>query len=93
MPLQGLKAADVTQAFEQFLTEWMPYHGYNLKDHHKSVHVDAGSQLMSKEFKECLQEQFVALEIAAPDHQEMNGLVERMWQICRKMSFGLCNEA
>ena len=93
MPLKGLKTKDVIEAFEQFLTDWLPFHGYNLTDHCKAVHVDAGSQLMSKELKDYLRQFFVSLEVAAPEHQEMNGLVERMWQTCRKMSFGLCNEA
>ena len=35
----------------------------------------------------------IALIIAAPSHQEMNGINERNWQTCRQMAFSMCNGA
>ena len=55
--------------------------------------MDAGSQFVSDEFRTWCDDNNIELVIAAPAHQEMNGLVERMWQSCRKTAFGMCNNA
>ena len=44
------------------------------------IQTDTGAQFTSKEFQEGLSVRGVQLELAASDHQEMNGQVEVKWQ-------------
>ena len=43
------------------------------------IQTDAGTHFTSKDFQEGLSVRGVRLELAAPDHQEMNGQVEVEW--------------
>ena len=55
--------------------------------------ADAGSQFASAEFRaECL-EQGINVTLAAPKHQEMNGICERTWQSLRNLAFAFMNHA
>ena len=70
-----------------------PFPTFNFADHCEEIHVDAGSQLISGPFEDWCRDHRVKLVIAGVAHQEMNGLVERMWQANRKIAFSLCAHA
>ena len=92
LPDQSSKS--VIRALEAFETDYAPFPGYSFKEHCKKFHVDAGSQLISDEFKAWIRDEVKAkLVAAAPAHQEQNGIVERMWQSARKTAFGMLNNA
>ena len=86
-------STSVIEALEHFVVRHNPFAGFTLLSHCKEIHVDAGSQLMSREFENWCSENKIKLMIAAPHHQEMNGVSERTWQSVRRMSFALCNGA
>ena len=48
-------------------------------DLHK-IKADAGSQFTSKEFQEACADSRIAINLAAPKHQEQNSFAERTWQ-------------
>ena len=58
-------------------------------------HVDAGSQLISKEFKDwaAFRQHPIKVEAAAPNHQEQNGKVEAGWRHCRQITFKILTTA
>ena len=91
--LKDYSASEVIEAMEEFQATNRPFDGYSFKDHCEEIHVDAGSQFVSEEFRRWCRDNNIELVIAAPAHQEMNGLVERMWQSCRKTAFAMCNNA
>ena len=90
MDLPDTSTKGVTQALKEFFTAWKPYPEFQLKDVDE-IHVDAGSQLMSEKMNHWCISHGITLVIAAPHHQEMNGLRERMWQACRKTAFSMNN--
>ena len=53
------------------------------------VSTDVGTQFSFTEFKEECQTCGVYLELAAPEHQEMNGQVEVTWRTLRTISHSL----
>ena len=91
--LHATATKDVTQALEEWAVENKPFTGYALTEHCEEIHVDAGPQLVSEEFQNWCVERRIKLVIAAPHHQEMNGMCERMWQAARKIAFALCTGA
>jgi hypothetical protein len=50
------------------------------------IRSDAGSQFISNEFHEYARTSGIKLGIAAPRHQEMNGVLERQWQTIQEMA-------
>jgi hypothetical protein len=57
-------------------------------------HSDAGSQFNSPKFlNDCIAIKGIAVTLAAPKHQEMNGLCERTWQSVRNLAFSFMNHA
>ena len=91
--LKDYSASQVIGALEDFQSSNRPFESYSFKEHCEEIHVDAGSQFVSEAFRQWCTDNNIHLIIAAPAHQEMNGLVERMWQSCRKTAFGMCNNA
>ena len=91
--MKGSKTDDVISALMDFEQENRPYHNFTLEAICQEIHVDAGSQLISNQFRQWCRNRNISLVIAGPAHQEMNGLNERNWQTCRKMAFSLCNAA
>ena len=83
----------VIAAMDTFVFHNAPFPGFNLKDHCFELHVDAGSNLISAEFERWCKERDIRLIVAAPNHQEMNGINERNWQTARQMAFSMCNGA
>jgi transposase InsO family protein len=52
------------------------------------LHTDAGSQFDSPKFRTgCLDTAGINITLAAPKHQEQNGLCERTWQSIRNTLF------
>ena len=91
--MMDYSASQVIIALETFATDYPPFKGYTLLDNCHEIHVDAGSQLTSEEFGRWCVANKIRRVIAGVNHQEMNGLVERMWQACRKTAFAMCNNA
>ena len=59
----------------------------------RNFRADAGTQFNSAEFTdECLRKG-INVSIAAPKHQEMNGLTERTWQSIRNLAYSFLNFA
>ena len=90
---EGTTSQDAIQCISQWASQNKPSPEHTLKQHCHETHVDAGSQSISKEFELWCEEETVSLIVAAPHHQEMNGMCERMWQSARKIAFALCDEA
>ena len=55
----------------------------------ESIRADAGSQFLSEEFKDYCATRGINLSIAAPEHQEMNGLSEVTWRQIRTIAHSL----
>ena len=56
--------------------------------------ADAGSQFDSADFrKTCIEKLGIDVSLAAPKHQEMNGICERTWQSLRNLAFSFLNHA
>ena len=91
--VEETKTEDVINALNQWAVLNKPYPGYTLLDDCEEIHVDAGSQLISQELDDWCVDQRIKLIKAAPNHQEMNGICERMWQAARKIANSLCTNA
>ena len=58
------------------------------------IQADAGTQFDSDEFRsECMLNAGIFVYLAAPKHQETNGLCERTWQSVRNLAFSFMNHA
>ena len=57
------------------------------------IRADAGSQFASAEFQTACSAQGIKVTLAAPKHQEMNGLCERTWQTIRNIAFAFMSHA
>ena len=90
---KGTTSSDVIHTLYKWAADNKPVFGYNFNDHCEEIHVDAGSQLISEEFKTWCEKNNAKLAIAAPHHQEMNGICERFWQSARKIAFSLLTNA
>ena len=53
------------------------------------IQNDSGTQFTSKEFQEGISVRGVRLELAAPDHQEINGQVEVTWKKLRTIAHSI----
>ena len=53
------------------------------------ITADAGPQFTSEQFKEGCQVRGVRLTLAAPEHQEMNGMAEVTWRTIRSIAHSL----
>ena len=79
-------------ALEDFAADHRPHSDFAIHDINE-IHVDAGSSLMSTKFTNWCIDYGIALKSAAPAHQEMNGMAERIWQTCRVMAFKMLSAA
>jgi hypothetical protein len=84
--LNGTKTEDIINALKAFSVNHRPNANYKLKDI-KEIHADAGTYFTSERSLKWAQELSKKVVIAAPEHQEMNGLAERLWQTARVMAF------
>ena len=55
------------------------------------IRADAGPQFTSEEFKDGCAVRGVNLTLAAPEHQEMNGIVESTWKNIRTIAHAQLN--
>ena len=90
--LMSTATAGIIEGLEDFVTYHKPYGDYSLHDINE-LHADAGSYFTSDELMRWAAEHSIALKIAAPAHQEMNGLAERLWQTTRVMAFRMLTNA
>ena len=86
-------ACQAMQALQTFFANNPPFHGYSPRDNCYEIHAGAGSIFTSEEFLQFCKGENVKLVIAAPEHQEMSGLPERMWQSARLIAFSQNNNA
>jgi Reverse transcriptase (RNA-dependent DNA polymerase) len=65
-----------------------------INGHHlQHIRADAGAQFTSAEFLQACHDEGINVSLAAPKHQEMNGLCERTWQSVRNLAFSFMNYA
>jgi hypothetical protein len=57
------------------------------------VRADAGTQFSGRIFRNRCNKANIKVSLAAPKHQEMNGLCERTWQSLRQRAFSFMNYA
>jgi transposase InsO family protein len=92
----GLKrttaSSDIIEALKTFIVYHWPYPDYTGEDINE-IHADAGTYFTSEELTEWLKSHQIKVVIAAPKHQEMNGLAERLWQTARIMAFKMMTHA
>ena len=75
----GSNSSQVIEAFESAVMKDKPFADFTI-DYIETLHVDAGSQLISKEFTEWCESHNIELVIAAPHHQEQNARVKSVWR-------------
>jgi transposase InsO family protein len=90
--LNGMKNGDIIEALKAFSVDHRPHSDYELKDI-KEIHTDAGTYVTSESFSKWAGDLNIKVVIAAPEHQEMNGLAERLWQTARVMTFRMLTNA
>ena len=56
-------------------------------DNVSNIHADAGTAFTSKEFISDCEQYGIKVSLAAPRHQEMNGICERTWASIRNIAF------
>jgi hypothetical protein len=83
----GMQACDtkaIIKAIEYYAVYHRPTNEFLISDI-KEIHADAGTYFMSSEFMQwCTQDPLaIVVKVAAPKHQEQNGLVENRWQVTR----------
>ena len=85
MDLTTSTTDDVIHAIERFVSKNLLFKGYTLEEHCSEIHVNAGSQLCFKEFKNWCIAHGIKLFVAGVAHQEMNEANERSWQTCQRL--------
>ena len=92
VPMLGHSADDTINGINFFVTNHKPFANYAPEDI-SEIHADAGTNFDSSDFKDWASEHNIKIILAAPQHQEMNGLPERLWQTARQIAFKLLTEA
>jgi hypothetical protein len=90
--LTSTKTEGIIEALETFCVDHRPYAEYELKDI-KELHADAGAYFTSEDLTVWGRKFNIKVIVAAPEHQEMNGLAERLWQTARVMAFRMLTNA
>jgi hypothetical protein len=57
------------------------------------IRADAGTQFTSAAFIQSCNDKGIKVSVAAPKHQEQNGLCEHTWQLLRNLAFSFMNYA
>jgi len=91
--LNSTSASGIIEAFKVFATHHRPFLDYSLRRHLSEIHVDAGSYFLSDEFAQWGRDNEINIIAAAPDHQEMNGMAEQLWQTARVTAFRMMTHA
>jgi hypothetical protein len=95
--LNVITSTSVIKALQYYRAEYVPAELHNNLDFASNtlthVRADAGNQFVSQEFRDDCNSAGIRLSLAAPHHQEMNGIVERTWQSIRNIAFAFMNHA
>ena len=92
--IRDMSSASVIQAVELLSSVYRPHDDFTINDI-SEIHVDAGSQLISEEFKEWGRNRPSPIVIiaAAPNHQEQNGKAESGWRHIKTIVFKILTHA
>jgi Integrase core domain len=90
--INRLQAEDLANVLQAFATYYGPHVNYNLSMLSR-LHADAGSQFTSEHFLDFCRSKSIAVDLAAPHHQEMNGVVESAWKVVRLLARSFMVEA
>jgi hypothetical protein len=96
--LRNIDSNTVFTALRQYRTNFQPNLNQDLNPDFNitpflHVRVDAGTQFSSRAFRNKCNAANIKVSLAAPKHQEMNGLCERTWQSLRQLAFSFMNYA
>ena len=91
--IHGKSSEAVIAGLERFGIDHKPWIDYTLKNDMAEIHCDADASFLSEEFIEWARSKQIKVVSAAPNHQEMNGLPERLWQTARVMAFKMMTNA
>jgi transposase InsO family protein len=90
--LKGLKTELIIDAIKEHVINHGPYLG-TTAHYIDRIHADAGTQFISEAFRVFTLDDGIALRLAAPEHQNQNGIAERRWQHVRLIAFKLLSHA
>ena len=85
--LSEVSSYSVFQALLHYSIHFKPHPDFEISQDLTQVHADAGSAFTSKEFLQDCQDHQIKVSLAAPRHQEMNGICERTWQNIHNIAF------
>ena len=91
-PLPSITTAAVINALMHLESTYRPRDNFTI-DQIQTIHTDAGSQFLSAQFRTWCQQHGIALQSAAPAHQEQNGTCESAWSDIRAIVFQILSEA
>jgi Integrase core domain len=90
--LKGLKTESIIDAIKEHVSNHGPSIGTTAHNIDR-IHADAGTQFTSEAFRAFALDHGVALRLAAPEHQNQNGIAERRWQHVRLIAFKMLSHA
>jgi transposase InsO family protein len=90
--LKGLKTESIIDAIKEHVINHGPSLGTTAHDIDR-IHADAGTQFTSEAFRAFALDHGIALRLAAPEHQNQNGIAERRWQHVRLIAFKMLSHA
>jgi hypothetical protein len=96
--LRNIDSNTVFNAMREYRTNFQPNPNQDANPNFNispflHVRADAGSQFSSRKFITKCNNNNIKVLLAAPKHQEMNGLCERTWQSLRQLAFAFMNYA
>ena len=86
--MENITTAEVMDKLDMFQSRFGKFYQFVWWDLER-ISADAGTQFTLVDFKEECQTRGVRLTLAAPEHQEMNGLVEVTWRTLRTVAHAL----
>jgi hypothetical protein len=95
--LKSLTAHNIIRTLKMYLATIKPKLNAprppgEINGHHlQHIRADAGAQFTSAEFLQACHDEGINVSLAAPKHQEMNGLCERTWQSIHNLAFSFMN--
>jgi hypothetical protein len=95
--LKSLMAQSIIRTLKMYLATIKPKINEprppgEINGHHlQHIRADAGPQFTSAEFIQACHDEGINISLAAPKHQEMNGICERTWQSLRNLAFSSMN--
>ena len=86
--MENITTAEVMDKLDMFQSRFGKINKFGWWDLER-ISADAGTQFTLTEFKDECQSRRVRLTLVAPEHQEMNGLVEVTWRTLRAIAHSL----